>query len=173
MATPSQFYVPNLIGGRQCMPGLSIKWVTGVCQSGIESLFSKIGCERLAIDEMLSAEPGVTQTNMLQYLGIVEEQINHLLLMQAFIASQKVRWGRRRHSEPVRRYVRGDRGIHRQSEGTLGATEAFRASQKVRWGRRRHSEPVRRYVRGDRGIQSQSEGTLGATEAFRASQKVR
>ncbi len=58
--------------------------------TGIESLFSKINCDRSAIDEMLGAQSGVTDQNMLQYLGIVEEKTNQLLLIQAYLLSQKV-----------------------------------------------------------------------------------
>jgi len=57
--------------------------------SGIESLFNKLGCSRGAIDEMLGAEKGITDKNMLQYLGIIEERTNLLLLLQAYVNSLK------------------------------------------------------------------------------------
>ena len=53
-------------------------------------MFSKINCDRSAIDDMLGAQSGVTDQNMLQYLGIVEERTNQLLLIQAYLLSQKV-----------------------------------------------------------------------------------
>ena len=58
--------------------------------AGIESLFGKINCDRASIDDLLGAQSGVTDQNMLQYLGIVEERTNQLLLVQAYLTSQKV-----------------------------------------------------------------------------------
>ena len=39
---------------------------------------------------MLGSKEGVTDKNMLQYLGIIEERTNQLLYIQAYILSQKV-----------------------------------------------------------------------------------
>ncbi len=39
---------------------------------------------------MLGAKEGVTDQNMLQYLGIIEERTNQLLYIQAYMMSQKV-----------------------------------------------------------------------------------
>ena len=58
--------------------------------AGIESLFNKINCERTAIDDMLGAQTGVTEQNMIQYLGIIEERCNLLLLIQSYSNKQKV-----------------------------------------------------------------------------------
>ena len=58
--------------------------------AGIESLFNKINCERTAIDDMLGAQTGVTEQNMIQYLGIIEERCNMLLLIQSYSNKQKV-----------------------------------------------------------------------------------
>ena len=58
--------------------------------TGVESLFNKINCDRSAIDDMLGSKEGVTDKNMLQYLGIIEERTNQLLYIQAYILSQKV-----------------------------------------------------------------------------------
>lgn len=60
--------------------------------SGIDSLFKKINCDKDAINDMLGSNEGVSDQNMLQYLGVVEERTNHLLLMQSFVTSQKVKW---------------------------------------------------------------------------------
>ena len=57
---------------------------------GIESLFNKINCDRSAIDDMLGAATGVTDGNMLQYLGIIEQRTNELLAIQTY-TSLKVR----------------------------------------------------------------------------------
>jgi len=47
-------------------------------KSGIQNIFNKIGCNDSAISEMLG-NAGVTETNMMQYLGIIEERTNELL----------------------------------------------------------------------------------------------
>ena len=56
--------------------------------AGIESLFNKINCDRSAIDDMLGATAGVTESNMLQYLGIIEQRTNELLAVQAYILAK-------------------------------------------------------------------------------------
>ncbi|XP_059141450.1 coiled-coil domain-containing protein 63-like [Physella acuta] len=53
-------------------------------KAGIESLFNKINCDRSAIDDMLGAATGVTDSNMIQYLGIIEQKTNDLLAIQTY-----------------------------------------------------------------------------------------
>ena len=55
---------------------------------GIDSVFSKIGCDATAITDMLGGHAGVTDTTVLQYLGIVEQRANELLQLQAFIQAK-------------------------------------------------------------------------------------
>jgi len=57
-------------------------------KSGIDSLFNKINCDRSPIVEMLG-EAGVTETNMMQYLGIVEQRTNELLQLFAFVQARE------------------------------------------------------------------------------------
>ena len=59
--------------------------------TGIESVFSKIGCDPTAITDLLGGHAGVTDTTVLQYLGTIEQRTNELLQLQAFIQA-KVRW---------------------------------------------------------------------------------
>lgn len=56
-------------------------------KSGIDSLFTKINCDRSPIVEMLG-DAGVTETNMMQYLGIVEQRTNELLQLFAFVQAR-------------------------------------------------------------------------------------
>jgi len=58
-------------------------------KAGIDSLFGKINCDRSAIDDMLGSQQGVSDANMLQYLGIIEERTNTLLLTQSYVNNQK------------------------------------------------------------------------------------
>ncbi|XP_063410903.1 outer dynein arm-docking complex subunit 1-like [Mytilus trossulus] len=57
-------------------------------RAGIDSLFNKINCDRSAIDDMLGAASGVTDSNMIQYLGIIEQRTNELLAIQSYIGSK-------------------------------------------------------------------------------------
>jgi len=58
--------------------------------AGVSSVFTKTGCDRTAIDEMLGSKEGVTDQNLLQYLGIIEARANQLLLTRAFIIKHQV-----------------------------------------------------------------------------------
>lgn len=58
-------------------------------KSGIDSLFTKINCDRSPIVEMLG-DAGVTETNMMQYLGIIEQRTNELLQLFAFVQAREV-----------------------------------------------------------------------------------
>ena len=53
-------------------------------------MFNKINCDRGAIDDMLGAQAGVSDQNMLQYLGIIEQRTNELLAVRDY-QSSKVR----------------------------------------------------------------------------------
>jgi len=51
-------------------------------KAGIQSIFNKIGCNTPANMEMLGNE-GVTEANMMQYLGIIEQRTNEILQLYA------------------------------------------------------------------------------------------
>ena len=59
--------------------------------SGIDSLFNKAGCDRQQVEHLLHSHEGVTEDNLLRYLGIVEERINELLTAQATILAKVLR----------------------------------------------------------------------------------
>ena len=50
---------------------------------GINSIFYKIGCDEMPQSEMLDKSEGVTETNMMQYLGIIEQRTNEILQLYA------------------------------------------------------------------------------------------
>ena len=52
---------------------------------GVESLFNKTGCDGSAIFEMLGGNAGVSDTNVLQYLGLIEQRANELLQLHSFV----------------------------------------------------------------------------------------
>ena len=59
-------------------------------KSGIFNIFNKIGCNTPAVSEMLG-DHGITEQNMMQYLGIIEQRTNEILQMYA--ASQAAMHG--------------------------------------------------------------------------------
>lgn len=56
---------------------------------GIQSLFTKINCDRTQIDILLLSKEGVTETNMSQYLGIIDSRTDELLKWQSILISKK------------------------------------------------------------------------------------
>ena len=57
----------------------------GQLKNGIQSIFTRIGATATSVDEMLGNQ-GVTESNMMQYLGIIEQRTTEIL--QAYAASQ-------------------------------------------------------------------------------------
>ncbi|XP_077998326.1 coiled-coil domain-containing protein 63-like [Glandiceps talaboti] len=58
-------------------------------KAGIDSLFTKINCDRSAINDMLGSAAGVQDDNMMMYLGIVEQKTNELLSVQSYVQSKQ------------------------------------------------------------------------------------
>lgn len=56
---------------------------------GIQSLFTKINCDRSQIDILLLSKEGVTETNMAQYLGIIDSRCDELLKWQSILSAKK------------------------------------------------------------------------------------
>lgn len=54
-------------------------------KNGIHSIFTRIGAASTSVEEMLGNQ-GVTESNMMQYLGIIEQRTSEIL--QAYAASQ-------------------------------------------------------------------------------------
>merc|ERR1712226_341393 len=54
-------------------------------KKAIQSIFDKIDCPRESIDELLGSAQGIKENNMMQYLGIVENRTNELLMIKSFV----------------------------------------------------------------------------------------
>ncbi|XP_063724030.1 coiled-coil domain-containing protein 63-like [Symsagittifera roscoffensis] len=54
-------------------------------KKAIQSVFDKIECPRESIEDLLGANQGIKENNMMQYLGIVEERTNELLRIKSYI----------------------------------------------------------------------------------------
>ncbi|KAK1159632.1 coiled-coil domain-containing protein 114 isoform X2 [Acipenser oxyrinchus oxyrinchus] len=57
-------------------------------KTGVFSLFSKIDCDRTVIEETLGAATGIWDTNIMTYLGLVEQKTNELLSVQSYLDSK-------------------------------------------------------------------------------------
>ena len=66
-----------------CMPSVAV-----IVTVGVESLFNKANCDSTAITELLGGYAGVTDNNILQYMGIIEQRCNELLRLQSFIQAK-------------------------------------------------------------------------------------
>merc|ERR1712150_210366 len=55
---------------------------------GAVSLFEKIDCDSSPIVEMLGGHAGITDDNMMQYLGIIEQRTNEMLQVQSFLMAK-------------------------------------------------------------------------------------
>lgn len=58
-------------------------------KSGVDSLFNKISCDRSAITDMLGGTSGVTDANMMQFLGLIEQRTNELLQVHGFVTTKE------------------------------------------------------------------------------------
>jgi len=56
----------------------------------IQNIFSVIECDAEAHQELLGSQ-GVTESNMMTYMGIIEQRINEILQAYAYIQAQKVK----------------------------------------------------------------------------------
>ncbi|XP_068099079.1 outer dynein arm-docking complex subunit 1 [Hyperolius riggenbachi] len=57
-------------------------------KTGIDSLFKKINCDRSVLDEMLGSSSSIRESNIMQYLGLIEQKTNELLAAQSFLDSK-------------------------------------------------------------------------------------
>ncbi|XP_029007956.1 coiled-coil domain-containing protein 114 [Betta splendens] len=57
-------------------------------KTGVNSIFSKMECDRSVIENMLGSSTGISENNIMSYLGLVEQKTNELLTIQAFLSSK-------------------------------------------------------------------------------------
>uniref|UniRef100_A0A3Q1JMF0 ODAD1 central coiled coil region domain-containing protein n=1 Tax=Anabas testudineus TaxID=64144 RepID=A0A3Q1JMF0_ANATE len=57
-------------------------------KTGVNSIFSKMECDRSVIEDMLGSSTGISENNIMSYLGVVEQKTNELLAVQAFLYSK-------------------------------------------------------------------------------------
>ena len=59
-------------------------------KAGIESIFTTLECDSEDFEELIGAH-GITESNMLVYLGIIEQKINEIIQAYAFIKTEKAK----------------------------------------------------------------------------------
>ncbi|XP_049894202.1 coiled-coil domain-containing protein 114 isoform X1 [Epinephelus moara] len=57
-------------------------------RTGVNSIFSKMECDSSVIEDNLGSSSGVSENNIMSYLGLVEQKTNELLTIQAFLNSK-------------------------------------------------------------------------------------
>ncbi len=55
---------------------------------GLDSMFKRIDCNLGQMGGMLGSSSGITDSNLMTYLGMVEQKASELLTIQAFIKSK-------------------------------------------------------------------------------------
>jgi len=99
-------------------------------KTGIHSIFSRLGCAGSNIEEMLGNQ-GVTESNMMQYLGIIEQKTSEIL--QLYATSQSNDGdpsGVLRASEP-KTATRADKHATIEfKQGTLPSTHEFLSDEE-------------------------------------------
>lgn len=56
--------------------------------TGVNSTFSKLECDRSVIEDMLGSTTGISENNIMSYLGQIEQRTNELLTVQAYLNSK-------------------------------------------------------------------------------------
>uniref|UniRef100_A0A667XNU9 Outer dynein arm docking complex subunit 1 n=1 Tax=Myripristis murdjan TaxID=586833 RepID=A0A667XNU9_9TELE len=56
--------------------------------TGLNSILSKLECDRSVLEDKLGSSAGISESNIMSYVGLVEEKTNKLLTLQAFINSK-------------------------------------------------------------------------------------
>lgn len=54
-------------------------------------VFSKLECDCSVIEDTLGSSTGITDNNVMSYMGLVEQRTNELLTIQAFLTSKVTR----------------------------------------------------------------------------------
>lgn len=54
----------------------------------VKDIFLKINCDSTPITDMLGSSMGVSELNMIQYLGLIEQRANEVLAMQVYLQSK-------------------------------------------------------------------------------------
>ncbi|CAL8339946.1 unnamed protein product [Merluccius merluccius] len=59
-------------------------------KTGVNSIFFKMDGDHLARDDLLGSTAGISENNIMTYLGLVEQKTNEMVAMQAFLRSKDI-----------------------------------------------------------------------------------
>ncbi|XP_039971974.1 coiled-coil domain-containing protein 114 [Xiphias gladius] len=68
--------------------GSIIRKILQEIKTGVNGTFSKMECDRSVVEDMLGSSTGISENNIMSYLGLVEQKTNELLTIQAFLNSK-------------------------------------------------------------------------------------
>ncbi|KAF3856162.1 hypothetical protein F7725_016885 [Dissostichus mawsoni] len=57
-------------------------------KTGVNGIFSEMECDGSVIEDMLGSSTGISENNIMSYLGLVEQKTNELLTIQAYLTSK-------------------------------------------------------------------------------------
>ncbi|XP_061114616.1 outer dynein arm-docking complex subunit 1-like isoform X2 [Conger conger] len=57
-------------------------------KTGVSGVFEKMGCDRSVIEDMLGSSSGMRDSDIITYLGLVEQKTNELLTIQSYLMSK-------------------------------------------------------------------------------------
>ncbi|XP_008406806.1 coiled-coil domain-containing protein 114 isoform X1 [Poecilia reticulata] len=71
----------------------SISTILDQIKQGVDSMFKDVGCDYTAVEERLGFTSGITESNIITYLDLIEEKTNEMLSVQAFLKFKELKDG--------------------------------------------------------------------------------
>ncbi|XP_007549812.1 coiled-coil domain-containing protein 114 isoform X2 [Poecilia formosa] len=71
----------------------SISTILDQIKQGVDSMFKDVGCDYATVEERLGFTSGITESNIITYLDLIEEKTNELLSVQAFLKFKELKDG--------------------------------------------------------------------------------
>ncbi|XP_054883554.1 coiled-coil domain-containing protein 114 isoform X2 [Poeciliopsis prolifica] len=69
----------------------AISTILNQIKKGVDSIFKEVGCDYAAVEERLGFTSGITESNIITYLDLIEEKTNDLLSVQAFLKFKELK----------------------------------------------------------------------------------
>ncbi|KAM9759780.1 coiled-coil domain-containing protein 114 isoform 2-T2 [Menidia menidia] len=95
-------------------------------KTGVNSIFSKTGCDRSVIEDKLGSSTGISDSNIMSYLAVVEQKTNELLTIQAFLLSKDLE--KDYNPKDLAKVLLGQRDLLQQ---TIGIQPALNSMQHI------------------------------------------
>ncbi|XP_005797089.1 coiled-coil domain-containing protein 63-like isoform X1 [Xiphophorus maculatus] len=69
----------------------TISTILDQIKKGVDNIFKEVGCDYAAVEERLGFTSGITESNIITYLDLIEEKTNELLSVQAFLKFKELK----------------------------------------------------------------------------------